>query len=332
MLRVVPVPQSWLNEIRQLARKFVLHFWPSPHWHDVCQPFVNGGLGVINVHQQQFALQLIYIQRLLRVKVATDFVSPWIGHCIYLYTGHHSFLPWLQHPSDFHKLFLKLPTMLNLTKLLEKMPALLSDHRWSGRWFSDIPLRHALFSVVPSVTNVGSSATSTTDTVQPYDIEGIPLHYLVSDVITWSYYYNRFSNFLRINGPTGNSRPREILRLFESSSNNPVQWMALIQRYMPTDFLRDRPPEGYSLTRRNQFLSVDSSMQNRWVPSSGHWTISLNGSAKAFPISSIKPRILRLYWLQQERGSNFHLTQINRIPTPYVIPEGYCAPPAWRRF
>ena len=125
LLRVIPVPPKWLDDIRAIVRKLVLPFWPAPSWDSICLHKSKGGLGIIDLHSQQVALQLMYIQRILRSKKDTDFVTPWIGYCVYLYTGHHSFLPWMQHPDQFKPHFKTLPTMIMLTNVLQNLPPLM---------------------------------------------------------------------------------------------------------------------------------------------------------------------------------------------------------------
>lgn len=337
LLRVTPVPQYWLNEIRSMARTFLLDFRPAPSWNSVCQPHVNGGLGVIDVHQQQLALQLVYIQRLIREKRASDFVSPLIGHCLTLYTGHHSFLPWLQYPEEYQVFFKSLPTMNTLSLLLKKLPPLLSNHQWPTRWLADTPLKKAIFSIVPDTENHSSLGLAglSPGHSEDFDINGISIRYLVSDVVTWSSSYNQFTNFLRWY-PTPqhpDSAPRKVLHLFKSL-NPPIQWMPLLQRHMPLNFNNDVPPPGYSyLQNRRSEASLDYSLKNRWTPQCRHWTFDLNN--KTFPVSAAKPRLLRHYWLQQARLSapdtSFH-PRLNRIVAPCVLPSGYCSPRVWRTF
>jgi endonuclease/exonuclease/phosphatase family metal-dependent hydrolase len=328
LLRVTPVPKYWLNDIRSMASKFLMAFRPHPSWNSICQPHLNGGLGVIDVHQQQSALNLVYIQRILKPKRATDFVTPMIGHCIQLYTGHRSFLPWLQYPEEYHKNFTVLPTMNILTALLKKLPPLLSDSEWSARWLADTPLKKALFSVVPDTARSGL-----TSSMVPFDIASIPIRYVVSDVVAWSYFYNGFSNFLRSDSSTRHRHgaPQEVLHVFQAA-DPPIQWMPLLQRFMPSDFNRDIPPPGYRTSPGSLSLSRDNSVRNRWVPRCSHWSIELNN--KSFPVFSATPRVLRHYWLQQDRapsGLRYRYFS-NRIITPLVIPYGYCAPRVWRVF
>lgn len=190
LLRVVPIPVKWLNDIRTIVRKFVLSFWPAPSWKRICFPKSQGGLSIIDIDMQQHALKMVFLQRLLKKKSRNDFVSPLIGHIIFLYTGHYSFLPWLLYPELYLPLLKKCPTVSSLTSLLKKLPPLKIHVHWSGRWLADLPLSRALLWI-----------DSTPSDRQPFSINKIPLRHLVSDVVGWSPYYGCFVNFLNSSLP-----------------------------------------------------------------------------------------------------------------------------------
>lgn len=118
-----------------------------------------------------------------------NFVTPLLGYTVYLHTGHHSFLPWLQYPAEYLACFKNIaPTVHQLTRLLIKLPPLLSSHAWSARWLADTPLRCALVSTVPSHT-------------ASFSISTIPINYIVPDVYSWSYFYKPTSCELPLFGP-----------------------------------------------------------------------------------------------------------------------------------
>ncbi|CDS11843.1 hypothetical protein LRAMOSA11487 [Lichtheimia ramosa] len=60
VLRVVPVPQQWKQEVQAIVRSFVLPFWPKPAWSTLCLPRRFGGVGLIDIENQHLALHFIY--------------------------------------------------------------------------------------------------------------------------------------------------------------------------------------------------------------------------------------------------------------------------------
>jgi hypothetical protein len=75
LLRVVPAPVKWLNEVKSLVCNFLLPFWPRPAWSNLCLPRKLGGVGLVDIKDQSLALHLVYLQRLLRGPSNLDFVS-----------------------------------------------------------------------------------------------------------------------------------------------------------------------------------------------------------------------------------------------------------------
>lgn len=221
ILRVVTVPNSWLNNIRAVVKKFIVPFWPTPSWKKICLPKAQGGLSVVDIHLQHHALKLVFLQRLLKPKSSTDFVSPLIKHSILLYTGHHSFLPWLQYPKLYLSLFKKLLAIHSLTLLLIKLPSLLTNNKWPGRWLADTPLKCAL---QPSEYPPG---------VNLLVIDKIPLCHLLSDVYAWSPYYGCFMNFLNSSLPR-RGKPTQVFNILQETSPS-IQWKPSIARFRPFD-------------------------------------------------------------------------------------------------
>lgn len=52
LLRVVPVPQKWLQQIQSMIYHYVLPFWPRPSWQTICKLRKYGGLGVVDIVSQ----------------------------------------------------------------------------------------------------------------------------------------------------------------------------------------------------------------------------------------------------------------------------------------
>ncbi|CDH61168.1 hypothetical protein RO3G_01611 [Lichtheimia corymbifera JMRC:FSU:9682] len=165
VLRVVPVPTGWLDEVKQIIRSFLLPFWPTPSWDTLCLPRRFGGVGLVNLHHQSKALHFVYVQRLCKPGRPSDFISKWIIRYFQLLTGHASILPWFLFPSCFRPCVKNDPNMAHLTDLLQELPRLPISPDWSKRWLLDLPLQAAL------------SASA------PYP--KFPLRYLISDIVEW---------------------------------------------------------------------------------------------------------------------------------------------------
>lgn len=165
ILRVVPVPSGWLDEVKQIVRSFLLPFWPSPSWDSMCLPRRFGGVGLVNIHDQSKALHFVYLQRLCKPLRTTDFVSKWIIRYFQLLTGHASILPWFLFPKHFKPCMKKDPNMAHITDLLQALPRLPLSPDWSQRWLFDLPLQ----------------ATLSHSEQYP----NFPLRYLVSDIAKW---------------------------------------------------------------------------------------------------------------------------------------------------
>ena len=317
LLREIPVPKVWLDEIRSIVRRFVLPFWPAPSWESICLPKSKGGLGIIDLHTQHHALQIIYIQRILCGKKDTDFVTPWIGYCIYLYTGHHSFLPWLQYPAQFKAHFKQLPTMTVLTKVLTELPSLPHHPQCSGRWYTDIPLRCAL---LPRQT-LNADINTESDISLGYAISAVPLQYLVSDMFQWSYFHQAFFDPVEngsIRSRTG--KPAELYRLLQD--RNPViRWDPTIAKFMPSQ----RHDSGQDLA--NYWISIHAigDVLARYVPSCAHWRLLLYGQVP-IPLWQISSKQFRQFRQQQSSPSSHS----NRVP--YRIPTDFRPPIIWKTF
>ncbi|CEG80106.1 hypothetical protein RMATCC62417_14488 [Rhizopus microsporus] len=52
VLRVVPAPKQWLQEIRTIVRTFVVPFKPALSWSTLCRKKKHGGISLVDVEDQ----------------------------------------------------------------------------------------------------------------------------------------------------------------------------------------------------------------------------------------------------------------------------------------
>lgn len=109
VFRVVTVPKKWLDRVRSVIRDFVVPFSPAPSWHTLCLKKRNRGFNVVNVHLQQLALQLMYIQHLLSQESQVDFCTPVLKYLIHYYYGSTSWEDICRNHATIKKLVRKLP-------------------------------------------------------------------------------------------------------------------------------------------------------------------------------------------------------------------------------
>ncbi|KAG0933735.1 hypothetical protein G6F32_010970 [Rhizopus arrhizus] len=150
ILRVTPVPNTWLSEVRSIIRKFLLPFWPAPSWSKLCLPRKYGGVGLVDIEDQSLALHLIYLQRLLGRHRPSDFVSPWLVRALQLYTGHTSILPIMLYPDRYRSLVSRSPLLGRMMTLICRLPSFDLSPGWPVRWFLDLPLSAILTSIHPA--------------------------------------------------------------------------------------------------------------------------------------------------------------------------------------
>lgn len=165
VLRVVPVPSKWLQEIKALVRSFLLPFWPKPAWDTLTLPRAHGGVGLIDIEQQSKALHFVYLQRMCKHPRTTDFLTPWIIKYYQLLTGHASLLPWFLFPKHYRTQLKTDPNMLQLCSVLQSLPPLTISSSWSQRWLLDLPLEN---SITPLPNH-----------------HKLPIRYLLSDIVFW---------------------------------------------------------------------------------------------------------------------------------------------------
>ncbi|CDS10942.1 hypothetical protein LRAMOSA11428 [Lichtheimia ramosa] len=173
VLRVIPAPVKWLHEIKAIVRNFVLPFWPAPAWDTICLPRRFGGLGLIDIENQAFALHFVYLQRLFARQRPSDFLSTWVVKYYQLLTGHASLLPLLLFPHRFKPLLRKDPNMYHLCLLICRLPPLIISTKWSHRWLLDLPLQELLRQNLD-------------------DTHHYPLRYLLSDIVKWNQHTRSF--------------------------------------------------------------------------------------------------------------------------------------------
>ncbi|CDH54866.1 hypothetical protein RO3G_01611 [Lichtheimia corymbifera JMRC:FSU:9682] len=61
VLRVTPVSEQWLKEMKSIVLSFLTPFWPKPSWDTLCLPRKYGGVGIVNVMDQSQALHFVYL-------------------------------------------------------------------------------------------------------------------------------------------------------------------------------------------------------------------------------------------------------------------------------
>lgn len=273
ILRVVPVPESWLTEIRAIVLKFVCPFWPRPSWSTLCRKKKYGGLGLVDLHSQRYALHMIYIQRMMRDTSPLDFVTPFIQKCLQVYTGQVSLLSWLVAVSRYKPLLSGLPNMAHLCVLLRKLPRLTFDPSWNGYWFIDLPLGSVL---------ERTSIEDTSDVV--VNPSSIPLRYLVSDLLQWLPGHQKFLS------------PEVAFIYFRHSPLLRRMWCAIID----DGSLRWKNPIGSMVLTVGDSLpapSGDGLLPLRdWLPDMAHWSFVITDNNISIPVAYASLGELRSLW------------------------------------
>ena len=304
ILRVVSVPKKWLDEVRTVVRKFVCPFWPAPSWSTLCQKKKYGGLGLVDLHDQHYALHMVYLQRMMRRPSTLDFVTPFLLYCLKVYTGHVSLLPWFLAPHRFKFLLSALPTMKHLTVLLGKLPPLLMDSSWDGQWFLDIPVACALdsrsLSLLPSLLRIA----------QP------PLRFLVSDLLRWMPFFGVFASTALVHElPPPSSFLESLVPLLDMSG--PLRWHPAIRDKIVFDV------SGFPLPVPAETLHVNSS----WFPDCSHWSFVIPGKRAPTLVSCTSLSDLRQLW---------HSDHSLALSAPSVPAVGFATSPLcpwqWRLF
>jgi len=301
LLRVVPVPQSWLVNIRAIVRGFILPFFPAPSWTTLTCPRKHGGVGLVDIIDQSFALHMIYVQRLLYPISSSDFLSPWIIHFIHQYTRQNSILPIFMFPKVYRRLLSSCPNLGHLSELLIKLPPLCHSSSWVGNWFSSLPLCSIITPVIDSV-----------DSPRLPPIPKTPLRYLLSDLLQWLPSVGKFSVRHNSNGVI---LRRIVAQLFPfDRSTASLTLPPAVQSHI--DFsLSDLVPLSSSPVR---FLSV--------LPPSSHWQVRV-GERSGCPVKALSLNQLRRYWHRDKD------LLVHRLRPPLIRRVALMLPPSsWRSF
>jgi hypothetical protein len=299
LLRVVPVPDKWLLEVKVVIRKYLLSFWPAPSWSSLCLPRKHGGVGLVDIQDQSFALHLVYVQRLLRPMVSRDFVSPWLVYCFQVYTGHSSVLPWLMCPSKFKSRLCSVPTLDHITKLLVRLPPLSPSASWSSRWFLDLPLC-CVVSVAPGVLSSGFVPSS----VAP--------KYLLSDICRWNLHRGALCADIAL---PRSSQVRSVFYGLQPAFGAATMTLPPVIR----------SKVAFS-TAELLSLPVSRAGATSWLPLTSHWTVP-SGSSSEVAISKLSLGALRRYW-----HADYSVICTRPGPPLVLTPHLLLRPFFWRLF
>jgi endonuclease/exonuclease/phosphatase family metal-dependent hydrolase len=302
ILRVIPAPTSWLDQLKRVIREFMVPFNPSVSWSSLCLPKKFGGASLVDVKDQSLALHMVYIQRLLfPSRSAVDFVSPWLVHCIQVYTGHSSVLPWFMYPAMYKSLFKGVPVVSHLVELLSRLPPLVVSESWSPRWFLDLPLCSV---VSPCENPLGKPP--------PLDPAALAPRYLLSDLCFWIPHLGVVSAGLK------NNMKRQVRLVWSGFQpfNGP-----------PTLTLPEviRSKIGFSSSELSALPC--SPAASSWLPSTAHWTIQVT-SKTVVSIRKVPLGVLRRSWHPEYASLVMHRPQ----PPATMGAHALLRPFFWRLF
>lgn len=300
VLRVTPVSEQWLKEMKSLVLSFLTPFWPKPSWATLCLPRKYGGVGVVDVMDQSQALHFVYLQRLCKPPRSSDFLSPWIIRYYQMLTGHTSLLPWFLYPKPLQHGLKHTPHMAYLGKLLCRLPGLQPSTDWSAQWLLSVPLRF----VKPS----GQTELET----QPR------LHYLLSDLAYWDLEQECLTLY-----------PSQTLRhtLLKFRSNlvhsNTTSSTLHLNGYPNICFQINHSTPGSPTS------SITSQPVSSTLPSLKHWILQIS-TTKTSDIPSLSLSQLRRYWHPHwqfilDRSSESDTT--TSMPLTFTYPSSF-----WKRF
>jgi hypothetical protein len=299
VLRVVPAPSSWLQAVKKVVREYLVPFKPGVSWSTLCLPRKFGGVGLVDIEDQSFALHLIYLQRLLSSRLSSlDFVSPWLVWCFQVYTGHASILPWFMFPMKFNSRLVSLPCMAHLTKLLSRLPALEPSSSWSSRWYLDLPL----CCIVKPIDS----------RPPPVNVASLPARYLLSDLARWLPHAG-IVTLNSINVRTGSLVHKVSCGLRSSFSRDSLCLPAVIR-------------SSVALADEDSASLAPSPGATAWLPSCPHWCLPTGGNHSVM-VSRLSLGALRRYW---HKDSSFMLTPPH--PPMFPRPNWFLRPSFWRLF
>ncbi|KAG2194762.1 hypothetical protein INT47_012064 [Mucor saturninus] len=283
ILRVVAVPTRWLDSVKTLVRSYLLPFWPRPAMSTIYLPKKFGGVGLVDIHLQQLALQHIYVKRLIYGPTTSDFVYPWLIRGFQLHTGHASILPWFLYPSKFRSALKANSSLAIIGKLLAKLPPLGLSQSWCARWFLDLPLQ--------CIVTVGPAVNTWLPTLVP---SSVALRYLVSDIYKWDQVHDVLVNSRVVTAP----KVKEVRKALHPSDG----WFAATG-FVPTA-LHDTP-------NRDSLLPA-------WLPSLYHWCIP-QGPGNSVTVSGVRPGDLRWFWHPDREACESRPTVPKIVPTRLLL-------------
>ncbi|SAL96925.1 hypothetical protein, partial, partial [Absidia glauca] len=141
--RVTIVPQKWIQAVDKLVREYICTFYPRPSLNFLCRPKTEGGLGIINTRDQILALHQVYVHRLLSNHRPNPLTGV-INVLVRLHTGHNSVMPFLMSPKRYDRQLAKMPHLLHLSKLLQRLPSISISPLWTPRITRYVPLEVAI--------------------------------------------------------------------------------------------------------------------------------------------------------------------------------------------
>lgn len=154
LLRVCVVPTAWLQKCRTLIRKYVCNFFPSPSWKTCCLPRSQGGLALVDIHDQHLALHYVYLQRIIHPSSPTPhppFISTFIAYLFHLYTGQPCIYTLFLPSPPLIRLCSDFPHIKLLLQLSTRLPAFPVD-QLSLHDFLSIPFRNLILPLPNSTT------------------------------------------------------------------------------------------------------------------------------------------------------------------------------------
>lgn len=143
ILRVTPVPHSWLLKIKSKIYNYIVPFNPKPSYDFLCQPKSKGGVNLINIFHQYDALQLIFFSKLIDSS-STDYICNILSSYLSFYAEISSSIPFFLQPENYKKQLEKIPHMYLLTKLVSKLPTITISNSWPIDQLLNVPLNLAI--------------------------------------------------------------------------------------------------------------------------------------------------------------------------------------------
>ncbi|SAL94815.1 hypothetical protein, partial, partial [Absidia glauca] len=285
--RVTIIPARWIQDINKLVTSFVFSFYPRPSLNFACRPRKEGGLGLINVHDQILALHNIYLDRLLSNKHPNPLTGV-INVLVRLYTGYNSILPFLMAPQVYARSLAAIPHLAHLSKLLQRLPPIDISEHWTPRMTRYIPLVRATQPAHPTSTPIA------------YDRKAV-----IQDLVPYSFLHGRYEDIYTLT-------PRKNRSLWTALVQGDYEWNPNISEqfdpvYTPKD--REGPP-WFTVKELGHWTIKHTSLQRiRGIPQ--HTSVS---------VYMAKPRFLRQCWIQANpKKYMLPSTRIPMSPAPAIM-------------